>query len=51
MSERRERRKVRALSEDVTFGKAYDARLVRRLAVFFKPHFGLFLVTDRKSVV
>ena len=28
----------RELSEDVTFGKAYDHRLVRRLAVFFRPY-------------
>jgi len=40
-----ERRKAtRGLSHEVTFGKAYDARLVKRLAVFFKPHFGLFLL-------
>ncbi len=39
------RKKVRGVTEDVTFGKAYDAQLVRRLAVFFKPHFGLFVLT------
>lgn len=36
---------ARALTPEVTFGKAYDARLVRRLAVFFKPHLGLFIVS------
>lgn len=35
----------RALSEDVSFGKAYDPELVRRLAVFFRPYKGLFFVT------
>ncbi|MEM6370944.1 MAG: ABC transporter ATP-binding protein [Myxococcota bacterium] len=28
----------RELSEDVSFGKAYDHRIVRRLAVFFRPY-------------
>jgi len=35
----------RELSADVTFGKAYDARLVRRLSVYFKPYKGLFLLS------
>ena len=38
-------RAARALTPEVSFGKAYDARLVRRLAVFFKPHLGLFLLS------
>lgn len=37
-------RPIRELTQDVTFGKAYDSRLVRRLAVFFKPHMGLFVM-------
>ncbi len=39
---RRRRRGIRAVSHEVTFGKAYDGRLVRRLAVFFRPHRLLF---------
>ena len=42
---RRHREARRAVTEEVTFGRAYDARLVRRLAVFFKPHRTLFLVS------
>jgi ATP-binding cassette subfamily B multidrug efflux pump len=38
-------RRARALSEDVAFGKAYDAQLVRRLAPFFGPYRGLLLLT------
>lgn len=38
MSTRARRRGIRAVSEEMNFGKAYDARLVRRLAVFFRPH-------------
>ncbi len=38
MSTESRRRGIRAVSDEVTFGKAYDARLVRRLAVFFGPH-------------
>jgi ATP-binding cassette subfamily B protein len=34
----------REISEDVTFGKAYDHRLVRRLSVFFGPYRGLFVL-------
>jgi ATP-binding cassette subfamily B multidrug efflux pump len=37
--------KVREASEDVTFGKAYDARLVRRLWTFVAPHRPLFLLS------
>lgn len=37
------RKAARSLSHEVTFGKAYDGQLVRRLAVFFKPHIRLFL--------
>jgi ATP-binding cassette, subfamily B, multidrug efflux pump len=39
------RKKIRSVAEDVSFGKAYDARLVKRLAVFFKPHVALLVVT------
>lgn len=40
-----ERRKAtRALSHEVTFGKAYDSVLVKRLSVFFKPHFVVFVL-------
>lgn len=41
----RERRTRRAVTQEVTFGRAYDARLVRRLAVFFEPHRTLFLIS------
>ncbi len=41
-AERRRKRGIRAISHEVTFGKAYDGRLVRRLAVFFRPHLLLF---------
>ena len=41
----RRRRGIRAVSHEVTFGKAYDGRLVRRLAVFFKPHMLLFIAS------
>ncbi|MEQ8275625.1 MAG: ABC transporter ATP-binding protein [Deltaproteobacteria bacterium] len=44
MSTRTRRRGIRAVSEEVTFGKAYDARLVRRLAVFFGPHRALLVL-------
>ena len=37
-------KKVREYSADVTFGKAYDARLVRRLWAFVRPHSALFFV-------
>ncbi|MCC7382113.1 MAG: ABC transporter ATP-binding protein [Deltaproteobacteria bacterium] len=43
--ERRERTKVRELSQDVAFGKAYDARLMRRLWPFIAPHRLLFVVS------
>lgn len=36
------RKAARALSHEVTFGKAYDSELVRRLSVFFRPHLRLF---------
>lgn len=39
------RRTARAISQEVAFGKAYDARLVRRLAVFFRPYMGLLIVS------
>ena len=42
---RRRSRGIRAISHEVTFGKAYDGRLARRLAVFFKPHFALFVAS------
>lgn len=38
------RKATRAVSHEVTFGKAYDGELVRRLAVFFKPHTRLFFL-------
>lgn len=38
MSTSARRQGIRAVSDEITFGKAYDARLVRRLAVFFGPH-------------
>ncbi len=41
----RRRRGIRAVSHEVTFGKAYDGRLVRRLAVFFRPHMALFVAS------
>lgn len=34
----------RELVADVTFGKAYDAKLVKRLAVYVKPYQGLFVL-------
>lgn len=34
----------RELAPDVTFGKAYDAKLVKRLAVYVKPYQGLFVL-------
>jgi len=37
--------KRRELSEDVTFGKAYDHRLVRRLAGYFRPYRGLLFLS------
>ena len=40
---RTRRRGIRAVSHEVTFGKAYDGRLVRRLAVFFRPHRTIFI--------
>ncbi|MEL7371150.1 MAG: ABC transporter ATP-binding protein, partial [Myxococcota bacterium] len=41
----RRKRGMRAISHEVTFGRAYDGRLVRRLSVFFRPHFALFVVS------
>ncbi|MBK8013580.1 MAG: ABC transporter ATP-binding protein [Deltaproteobacteria bacterium] len=32
------------LTPEVSFGKAYDARLVRRLGVFFRPHRGILFL-------
>lgn len=34
----------REIAPDVTFGKAYDAKLVKRLAVYVKPYQGLFVL-------
>lgn len=42
---RRRREAPRGLTQEVTFGRAYDARLVKRLAVFFKPHRVLLLAS------
>lgn len=44
LKRRRKREARRAITQEVTFGRAYDARLARRLAVFFKPHRTLFFV-------
>ena len=41
----RRRQGIRAVSHEVTFGKAYDGRLVRRLSVFFRPHMLLFVAS------
>lgn len=37
--------KRRELSEDVSFGKAYDHRLVQRLARYFRPYKGLLFLS------
>ncbi len=36
-------KKARELTEDASFGKAYDARLLRRLFEYVRPHRGLFI--------
>jgi ATP-binding cassette subfamily B multidrug efflux pump len=38
-------RSAREVAPDVAFGRAYDARLVRRLAPFFSPYRGLLALT------
>lgn len=43
MSDARPAPKAKALEEEVSFGKAYDARLLRRLFAYVAPHRTLFL--------
>ncbi len=40
-----DKKSSRASEAEAAFGKAYDARLVRRLAVYVKPHLGLFVIS------
>lgn len=40
----KDRKKIREMSADVAFGKAYDARLMKRLWPFVKPHHALFFM-------
>lgn len=42
---RRSGARAAGLVPEVAFGKAYDARLVRRLAVFFRPHRGVLFLS------